>query len=234
MNSTLFLMITRAPRSTQQSEAYIGGLIAVVGNGKQQTITIQNTNITNANISTKSHYAGGLLGHRWENVNVSIDGLSITGSSVNNTYSSAANNGGLVFASHGVWDVVSISIDATSRFTTTSGNSFGLLVNEGYRSAENNNNGLYLKVKNSGLDYAAGITVTEAANMDEICVKTADNADKVVSGGDSVGVISIDMNTGTNTETKVTQTGTYQNKITAFANRKPNSLSRYTPCLFRP
>lgn len=222
-NSTLTPKIAIDSATTQQSEAYIGGMIAVAGSGKQQTITINNTEIKNADISTKSQYAGGLLGERWENVNVSIDGLTVTGSKVDNSYSGEANNGGLVFASYGIWDVKSVSIDEDCAFTTTSGNTFGLLVNEGYRSK----NGLYLKVKNSGLDYAAGITVTQAKYMDEICVKSADSADRVLSGGDNAGVISIDMNTGTGTSTKVTETGTYQNKIDAFADRKPNSLSRY-------
>ena len=62
----------------------------------------------------------------------------------------------------------------------------------------------------------------EKGYVDEIAAYSATN---VINGGTSTGIISINMNEGSGTDTKITTSGTYQNKY--FKTRIPNSNSRY-------
>lgn len=234
--------------------SYLGGMIGRIAKNStnERTVNIDTVTMTGANVETKAKYAGGLLGAMWERTNLTVDGLTITGSTVNHNYSgTGSKQSGLVFMGSGKWDINSLTIQATSdntpinttfNSTDTAPASFGLIVNEAYSGDD----GLYINLKNRGY-VLNGVTVPTSSTdgtyyVDEIAADTKNNSKNdgnILIGGDGTGIININMNTITNdvegTKTKITDidsnnvengTGTYQNRL-ALGNLIGNQNSRY-------
>ncbi|MBE5958521.1 MAG: hypothetical protein E7254_06625 [Lachnospiraceae bacterium] len=232
--------------------SYVAGMIGRVRKNttNARVITLNTVTMTEARVDTRAKYPGGLLGTMWDETNVTINGLTITGSKVNHKYSGTGSKQcGLVFRGSGVWDIVSLTMQATTdvtpvntAFASTDTNpaSFGLIVNEAYSDSE----GLYINLKNSGYSLT-GVTVPTASSdsnyyVDEIAADTKNNGKNsgdIMIGGDGTGIININMNTGNGAKTKITDvdandvengTGTYQNKLySQLGNLVGNPNSRY-------
>ena len=215
--------------------SFVGGMIGRVAENKtnERTISINNVTMNNASVETKAKYPGGLLGSHWERTLVTIDRLTITGSSVSHKYSSAGSKqSGLVFKGSGKWDINSLSINS-SQFTSTDTKpaSFGLIVNEAYSGDD----GLFIDLKNRGY-ILTDVTVPVSSSdqnyyVDEIAADTKnndkDNGD-ILAGGNGTGIINVNMNTADGTNTKITETGTYQNQLySQLENLVANQNSRY-------
>ena len=224
--------------------SYLGGMIGrvVENTTNERKIDIDTVTMASASIDTKAKYPGGLLGAMWDRTLVTIDGLTITGSTVNHKYSaSGSKQSGLVFRGSGKWDINSLSIGST---TFNSANnapaSFGMIVNEAYSGSD----GLYINLKNSGYSLTSVvITVMETLSnpndcyVDEIAADTQnDEKADILVGGDGTGIININMNSsasGTLTkivdeDTPANGTGTYQNRLYGqLVNLVANQNSRY-------
>lgn len=215
--------------------SYVGGMIGRVAanSTNERTINIEDVTMTDASVETKAKYPGGLLGSYWERTIVTIDGLTITGSSVSHKYSgTGSKNSGLVFKGSGKWDIKSLSIN-NSEFSSadTKPASFGLIVNEAYSESD----GLFINLKNSGYTLTnVKVPVSSSDTkyyVDEIAADTKNN-DKndgdILAGGDGTGIINININTGAKTDTQITNTGTYQNQLySQLENLVANQNSRY-------
>ncbi len=215
--------------------SYVGGMIGRVAENKtnERTIIINSVQMNGASVQTKAKYAGGLLGSHWERTLVTIDGLIISSSSMSNKYSNTGSKqSGLVFKGSGKWDINSLSITSSS-FTSEDDTpaSFGLIVNEAYSGDD----GLYINLKNSGYTLT-DVTVPVSSTYNEYCVDeiAADtkNNDKdggdILAGGNGTGIININMNVDNGTNTKITDTGTYQNRLyEQLGNLVANQNSRY-------
>ncbi|WP_303789183.1 hypothetical protein [Ruminococcus flavefaciens] len=230
------------------NDQYCGGMIGRVRENttNERSIEISDVTMTSSEVELKSLYSGGLLGTMWDRTQVTINGLSISGtdsdkSKVTNKHSGQVKLSGLVFRATGKWNVNSLSV-SNADFTassSTNAESFGLIVNQGYRS----NDGLYLNLKNSGYSLS-GVTLPSSAKndyyVDEIVANTASGKDAVVNGGNGVGIININMTTSSNTNVNITDikddttgqvtaagTGTYQNKTLNNDKLISNQHARY-------
>ena len=215
--------------------SFVGGMIGRVAENKtkERTISINNVTMNDASVETKAKYPGGLLGSFWDRTIVTIDGLTITDSSVSHKYSSTGSKqSGLVFKGSGKWDINSLSIKNSEFISTdTAPASFGLIVNEAYSGDD----GLFIDLKNSGYTLE-GVTVPVSSSdtnyyVDEIAADTKnndkDNGD-ILAGGNGTGIININMNVDNGTNTKITDTGTYQNRLyEQLGNLVANQNSRY-------
>ena len=223
------------------TESFVGGVIGYVceNSSNEREITFDTVSMTSASIEQKSQHSGGLLGSYWDRTKVTIDGLTITGSSVNNTASTANALSGLVYRATGNWSVNALSISSTNFSAKSAAHtSFGLIVNQAYHG----NDGLYLNLKNAGY-VLSSVTIPTSTSasyyVDEIVANTASSADKVVSGGNGVGIVNINMNAANGTVTKLTDTknsentvtesgtGTYQNKVLSNNKLIANQNARY-------
>ena len=144
----------------------------------------------------------------------------MTDGTINNTVASktAKNVGVMCYKATGKWVVDKLSVNNMS-MANGAGASLGMIVNKAFDSE----NGLYLDILNAGYtltDYNqstnTGIKLPNTLTVyDEIA---AYSASSVINGGKNTGVISIDMNTSRDVnKTKITETGTYQNKLSSAA-----------------
>lgn len=196
-----------------------GGLIGYIiskGNYATRTVKIKNLEFDDCKIgNAASLTGGGFLGYAWLNTTTTIDGLEVKGSSsINNTVSgiskTVGNVGAMLYCATGKMAVDSLTMNAMS-MTNGAGTSLGMIVNKAYSG----NGGLYLDVLNAGYTLTrSGITLpTTLTVYDEIA---AYSASTLLAGGNGTGVVSIDMNSDRNSSTtKITTTGTYQNKLTS-------------------
>lgn len=199
------------------NDSFIGGMIGYVRKNatNEREISLNTVTMNGAAVEQKCQYSGGLLGAFWDRTQVTIDGLTITGSKVDNKRDIKENYlSGLVYRATGKWYINALSIENTEFKATENAHiNFGLIVNEAYIK---DSDGLYLNLKNSGYSLT-GVTIPTSTNnsyyADEIAAKTAVSADSILSGGNGVGIININMNEGNETNTKITETGTYQNKV---------------------
>ncbi len=216
--------------------SYIGGMIGRIAENKtnERSVTLDTVTMTGASVDTRAKYSGGLLGAMWDRTNLTVDGLTITGSKVSHKYSgTGSKQSGLVFRGTGKWDINTLSISSSSFSSADAAPvSFGLIVNEAY----NGDDGLYINLQNSGYTLT-GVTVPVSSTnsnyyVDEIAADTKNNekdSGNILVGGNGTGIISINMNTADGTNTKVSDTGTYQNRISSLLDAKlvANQNSRY-------
>ncbi|WP_298483028.1 hypothetical protein [uncultured Ruminococcus sp.] len=198
------------------TDSFIGGMIGYVRKNttNEREISLNTVTMNGAVVEQICQYSGGLLGAFWDRTQVTIDGLTITGSKVENKRTSDNNNlSGLVYRATGKWDINELNISNTDFSATNNAHiNFGLIVNEAY----NGNDGLYLNLKNSGYsltDVTIPTLTKDGYYADEIAAKTASSEGNVVSGGNGTGIININMNTADGSDTKITDTGTYQNRV---------------------
>lgn len=251
-NSEVSPTITIGDSVANANNSYLGGMIGRVAanSTNERSINIDTVTMTNASVETKAKYPGGLLGAMWDRTNLTVDGLTITGATVDHKYSGTGSKQcGLVFRGSGKWDINSLSIMATTGDTpvNTSFNStdeapasFGLIVNEAYSGDD----GLYINLQNSGYtlkDITVPTSSTDADYyVDEIAADTKNN-DKndgdIMAGGNGTGIVNINMNAVAGTKTKITDidsnsdengTGTYQNRLySQLGDLVGNQNSRY-------
>ncbi len=162
-NTTLSGSIT----SASQSNAYVGGLIAVSRGedsnkkAKSSTIKISELSVNGENVTTSSATttSGGLLGYQWKNTNVEFaakaanTGVTVSGSTLN---AGTAQFGGLVYQATGYWNATakdSIVFTTENTFTGKSEKDTpsGLLVGTGLLTETNTDqtrttSALYLEV----------------------------------------------------------------------------------------
>ena len=98
------------------NDQYCGGMIGRVRENttNERSIEISDVTMTSAEVELKSLYSGGLLGTMWDRTQVTINGLSISGtdsdkSKVTNKHSGQMKLSGLVFRATGKWNVNSLS-----------------------------------------------------------------------------------------------------------------------------
>lgn len=219
--------------------SYLGGMIGRVAKNEtnERSITLDTVTMTNASVDTKAKYPGGLLGAMWERTNLTVDGLTITGSSVKHEYSdTGSHQSGLVFMGTGKWDINSLSISNTSFSSTdTAPASFGIIVNQAYSGDD----GLYINLLNRGYTLATTVTVPITVScFDEIAAGTKNDSKSggdILIGGDGTGIVNINMNAANGTLTKIVDsetpangTGTYQNQLySQIGSLVANQNSRY-------
>ena len=164
-NTTLSGSIT----SASQSNAYVGGLIAVSrgedsnNKAKPSTIKVSKLSVKGETVTTSSSTttSGGLLGYQWKNTNVEFAanaGVTISGSTLK---ADNAQFGGLVYQATGYWkatakDSIVFTTDTNNKVNIFTGksekeNPSGLLVGTGLLTETNTDktrttSALYLEV----------------------------------------------------------------------------------------
>ncbi|WP_295072491.1 hypothetical protein [Ruminococcus sp.] len=218
-----------------------GGLIGHITNAgsyASRQVNINNLVFSGCTIgNAASTNGGGFLGYSWLNTTTNINGVTASGT-INN--SSASNVGVMLYSSTGKMIVNSLAINGLT-MSSGGGSSLGMIVNRAFVGETKDgkttySGGLYLDVLNSGYSLTCTAPSSATGVFDEIAAYSAMNSSEVVKGG--AGVISINMNGGrhdpdanpadTYTETKVTVTGTYQNRLKTGSNcANPNSRYYY-------
>ena len=204
-------------------------------NYKDRKVDLNNIDFTDCKVgNAAATNGGGFLGYAWLNTTANLNSVTINGdSTISGT--STKNIGTLCYSATGKWKVDSLNIEKMS-MSNCGSDSVGMLVNKAYHiqtiKVDNNNkditHGLYLDVLNSGYTLSnENISLpTSISKFDEIAAYSANSADNVLNG--NYGVISINMNDDRNgTKTKITETGTYQNRLTSLSGKYANSTSRY-------
>ncbi|MGN1480952.1 hypothetical protein, partial [Porcipelethomonas sp.] len=207
-----------------------GGLIGYIistGNYSNRAVNIKNLVFDSCVVANaSSEKGGGFLGYSWLNTTVKIDDVEVKDESkIKNTpiNNSKSNDVGVMcYNATGKWTVDSLTI-SNMTMDEGAGQSLGMIVNKAYEG----DNGLYLDVLNSGYTLTeSGITLPDSISIyDEIAAYSASD---VINGGNGAGVVSIDMNnTREGTGVKITETGTYQNRISSKFAIFANLNSRY-------
>ena len=119
------------------ANARVGGLIAEIGStisSSPNIVKIQSVSVNTLNIKTSTKISGstsgGFIGHNWYNVEVTLDEITVSNSSIT---SDSNEIGGLVLSTTGYWNVktihfandVKISNSSCFRFGMLSGTLFG-------------------------------------------------------------------------------------------------------------
>ena len=207
--------------------AQIGGFVANAQN--TTTLNIINMAVNGVEIqSDTAGTAGGFLGYKWDNANVTLGdstnpGVNVTNSSLN--YTNNATFGGMVNTSAGYWQVKKNGIiyDSGVSFKGGTNNTTptGFIVSNGVPDEKR---ALYLEILpggyviNNGAITLSGGLSSKTANVDEICGKSIrDNA----SNNNAVISIATDGHSLIDKDA----CNTYQNKI--FAKDVVNKNTRY-------
>lgn len=187
----------------------VGGLIATILKSTQK----QNRDLTLTNVSTGLLMVenGALLGDTWYDTEVQLGtsnshGVTIGSSSNASTVKGSGAMAGLVYHATGQWIVNDINI--TNLYVdSTSVDSFGVLVNKGYKTTDTNS-ALFMWLKN-GYDYSissitgSGTVLDNASVFDEIVAYSADgdvtaNGQGIVSIATTNGVVNMTKNSSDN------------------------------------
>lgn len=172
--------------SASQSNAYVGGLIAVSrgedsnSKAKPSTIEISELSVNGETVTTSSATTtnGGLLGYQWKNTNVEFAanaGVTISGSTLN---AGTAQFGGLVYQATGYWNATAKDSIVFTTGTDNKANIFtgksekenpsGLLVGTGLLTETNadqtkTTSALYLEVGTWGSAADSAYKINEGA-----------------------------------------------------------------------
>lgn len=211
------LLVGARSTDLSDSDSYSGSLIGYItsnGDYKNRVVNIDNLESEGGQIGG----GGGFLGYSWLDSTVNIAGLTVTGGTITTT---AKDVGVMCYSATGKWTVDSLSVSKMS-LENGGSSSVGMIVNKAYDGS----NGLYIDLLDSGYKLnESGILLPQTGKFDEIAAYSAEN---VLDGGNGAGVISIDMNPDRNcSEAKFTETGTYQNRISAKKAGFANSSARY-------
>ena len=202
--------LTKADASENSRNGGLIGVISDKGSYASRKINIDKLVFDGCKVSNAATAnGGGLLGYEWLNASANINGMTVKGESA--VTGKAPNVGAMCYQATGKWKVRSLSVEKLD-VSKVGETSLGMIVNKVYSG----NDGLYLNVLNSGYELDNNISLSNAGVFDEIAAYSAektDKVDRVIEGGNGTGVVSIDMNTGSGAETKITETGTYQNRL---------------------
>lgn len=209
--------------------AQIGGFVA----NAQNTTTLNITNMAINGVEIQSDTAvtaGGFLGYKWDNANVTLgdgtnSGVTVTNSSLN--YTNNATFGGMVNTGTGYWKVNKNGIVYNSGVSFKGGTNnttpTGFIVSNGVPAETT---ALYLEIlpggyviKDKAITLSGGLG-SATANVDEICGKSirnnASNNNAVISIATDESHTGIDLSGACNT---------YKNKI--LENSVVNKNTRY-------
>lgn len=100
------------------ANARVGGLIAEIGStisSSPNIVKIQSVSVNTLNIKTSTKISGstsgGFIGHNWYNVEVTLDEITVSNSSIT---SDSNEIGGLVLSTTGYWSIKEVSFDSVT------------------------------------------------------------------------------------------------------------------------
>ena len=112
------------------ANARVGGLIAEIGStisSSPNIVKIQSVSVNTLNIKTSTKISGstsgGFIGHNWYNVEVTLDKITVSNSSIT---SDSNEIGGLVLSTTGYWSINKVSFDSVT-VTANNCKNFGML-----------------------------------------------------------------------------------------------------------
>lgn len=112
------------------ANARVGGLIAEIGStisSFPNIVKIQSVSVNTLNIKTSTKISGstsgGFIGHNWYNVEVTLDKITVSNSSIT---SDSNEIGGLVLSTTGYWSIKKVSFDSVT-VTANNCKNFGML-----------------------------------------------------------------------------------------------------------
>lgn len=115
---------------TGSANARVGGLIAEIGSTTSSSpniVKIQSVSVNTLNIKTSTNISGstsgGFIGHNWYNVEVTLDKITVSNSSIT---SDSNEIGGLVLSTTGYWSINKVSFDSVT-VTANNCKNFGML-----------------------------------------------------------------------------------------------------------
>lgn len=115
---------------TGSANARVGGLIAEIGStisSSPNIVKIQSVSVNTLNIKTSTKISGstsgGFIGHNWYNVEVTLDKITVSNSSIT---SDSNEIGGLVLSTTGYWSINKVSFDSVT-VTANNCKNFGML-----------------------------------------------------------------------------------------------------------
>lgn len=244
-NTTLSGSIT----SASQSNAYVGGLIAVSRGedsnkkAKSSTIKISELSVNGETVTTSSATttSGGLLGYQWKNTNVEFAanaGVTISGSTLK---AGTAQFGGLVYQATGYWNATakdSIVFMTENTFTGKSEkeNPSGLLVGTGLLTETNTDqtrttSAIYLEVGTWGSAVDSAYRINEGAvalnignskYFDELAGIT-----RFDDAGNSNAVVSLAVRNSSGNADLIDKDSTTTNTYTGQIENYKNTKTRY-------
>lgn len=216
---------------------YVGGLIGTIWSSTNtRKITIKDLKVNGFTYTgTASQRMGGILGGIWAGTDVTIDGLTVTGTTL--TARGEAELGGLVYRASGKWTVRSADLSGLT-IKASDASALGLLVCHGEPYTEPINGtqkvgGLYLEMtKHWDTAYtvpsADGSITFKGSVFDEFLAYTAyrssDTSYDITHNGS--GIISLKTGNGTVNMTSG-ERNTYVNRTTVGQSKKANPYSRY-------
>lgn len=210
--------ITSSGITSIENISAAGFIADIIGDGIK-TMSLTGVTVSGASLTnTATSHAGGFLGMRWRNINVSFtanNGVIVSGT--NSLTTSASFAAGLVQQATGHWTVPEKGIKISGMTISGVTNSLGILVHDGYYG----DNGLYLELTHKdSYDLAStGLTIPSTTNYDEIVRSTG--AD--ILSNRKNGIISI--TTDGDLTMDGTNCNTYQNKYNKA--KVTNSKARY-------
>ena len=115
---------------TGSANARVGGLIAEIGStisSSPNIVKIQSVSVNTLDIKTSTNISGstsgGFIGHNWYNVEVTLDKITVSNSSIT---SDSNEIGGLVLSTTGYWSINKVSFDSVT-VTANNCKNFGML-----------------------------------------------------------------------------------------------------------
>lgn len=115
---------------TGSANARVGGLIAEIGSTTSSSpniVKIQSVSVNTLDIKTSTNISGstsgGFIGHNWYNVEVTLDKITVSNSSIT---SDSNEIGGLVLSTTGYWSIKEVSFDGVT-VTANNCKNFGML-----------------------------------------------------------------------------------------------------------
>ncbi|MBR5166407.1 MAG: hypothetical protein IKW87_12765 [Ruminococcus sp.] len=123
----------------------LGGLIACISNAStnNRSLTLNDITLDELVITEEAtKIAGGLLGYTWYNVNVDVNGVTVTDGEVSVTGTGTnVDLGGIVYCATGKWTIPSGGLNMDGAKITASGaGSFGMIINKGWHNPTSTNN----------------------------------------------------------------------------------------------
>lgn len=250
-NTTLSGSIT----SASQSNAYVGGLIAVSrgenssNTAKPSTIKVSKLSVNGETVTTSSTItSGGLLGYQWKNTNVEFAanaGVTISGSKLN---AGTAQFGGLVYQATGYWnataeDSIVFTTGTNNQVNTFTGksekeNPSGLLVGTGLLTETNTDQtrtttALYLEVGTWGRATDSAYKINEGAVA--LSIDNSDYFDELAGitrfddAGNSNAVVSLAVRESSGKAALIDKDSTTTNTYTGQIGKEnyKNTKTRY-------
>ena len=120
--------------TSSKSNQQIGGLVAVISNSKANKVTLTLSDIVLDGVQlseTATKTAGGLLGYKWTNTNVTVNRVTVTNGTITLS-GSGADLGGIIYNASGKWTIPASGLNMDGAvIDAQNAGSFGMIVNHG-------------------------------------------------------------------------------------------------------